>query len=188
MRVIINFVQLVLPILSVVDCIFNIPNWTPYAFYESLLERGRHLLFLPEDIGGDANTNWTNILLAVLAVVDKLITNWHYTSILTVFGLSSVSILIMITNLMSAVCYENFADEGERWLEPPIKRHFPLKKLDEMYQELVETSISINATWSRLCVWFILYWCTWMSTRLDEKLTTNNDYARIVVDLSEMTT
>lgn len=113
-------------------------------------------------------------------------TNLHYSAILSAFGVASFTILTMIANMLSLVNNKNFSQGHGNTLAISLDRQLSVKILDEKYRELVSTAHAINAMWSKLFLWFILYWCAWMSSHLDDVMRTTNNYARVFADVAEM--
>lgn len=137
------------------------------------------MLFLIETTEIRGNTV-INIGGAAIGFLAKLITNLHHAAILSAFGVSSVTLLDLITSLMSEI---NKSGNDKSLL--PNQNQLPVRQLSKCYRELVKTVQAVNNMWSRLCLCCILYQSCWMSTRLDVILRTTDVIVRVVVDVIE---
>lgn len=183
-------VQVVWPMLAVILSVFGMSNFSPARWYEFFVGKGQYTLFLSEsrnynvsEESGGSIRAW-NVAIVVFAVLARISTNMQYVIILSGFCVASFTIWVMTSNFMETVSKQiSFGDPHS--LDRIIDRLICVKQLNEKYRELADTTQAINATWSGLCFWFILYSCAWMSTELD-KIIQSNNYPRIVFDGAEM--
>lgn len=184
-----NVFQIGWPLLAIFVPGFKLPSWTLTKLLEIYLEKGRCLLFLSTTShanGVDELHNIANVFISMIGLLAKITTNLYYTSILSAFGISAFSIWLMISDFVTIVHKEHFMEESSSPRRANI-RHGCAKKLDMIYREIVGAVHSINRAWSGPCLWFILYSCSWMSTRIDGILLATDNYLG-AVDILEMFT